>query len=249
MLKWPVWEFCNDLCASLAHQWGMVKSTQKKKCFLLFRASLQYVLMLIKEILTFVTLKNVWKLLHFISIKWTSTWLALFSIIKPYITDTCINISLKKPVFIQYSDFRILISKEILPKFRLPVSVSSFMPRNTLSTKIASVCRGSAGTVYKSYPWIGSIGHKKIMKPWGWRMCWHLKVSMHRSPETATDTEVSHEQLFSDFLASYIVEEALQVLHFLVNKVFAIIRSISRRSDWLHEIVWIFLQLSLAKLF
>lgn len=62
-------------------------------------------------------------------------------------------------------------------------------------------------------------------------MCWHLEVTMHKSPEPATDTEVFNEQLFSDFLSSCIVEEALQVLHFLVSKVFAIIRSISRRSD------------------
>lgn len=51
----------------------------------------------------------------------------------------------------------------------------------------------------------------------------------------AAGTKVPNELLFSGFPVSHIVEEALQLVHFLVNEVFAIIRNTSRRSDWLRE--------------
>jgi len=46
-----------------------------------------------------------------------------------------------------------------------------------------------------------------------------------------TNADYSNELLFSGFLVSYVVEEALEFVHFLVSKVFAVIRNISRRSD------------------
>lgn len=160
MLKWTIWEFSNDHCASLCSLAGhLYIQVHPNKMFPFVQNIIAICASADKKISTIITLNNVWKLLHFTSVQAHKHVTGIFFSIKPYFTDAYVNAYLKNYLaqLLQCS-FNTLISKEVLPKFWLPVWVSNFVPRNTISTKITSICRGSAGVVCKSHQWIWSTG-------------------------------------------------------------------------------------------